>query len=92
MAHSKQALKRNRQNITARLRNRQVKSDIKTVIKAFRANTAGAESAKRLSEVEAKLDKAAKRRIIPAGRANRLKSRLRLLAGKKPAAPAQPTA
>ncbi|MCC6572476.1 MAG: 30S ribosomal protein S20 [Planctomycetes bacterium] len=90
MAHSDQARKRNRQNIKNRLRNRQVKSDIKTVIKSYRDAAAKGDTAKLMSEVESKLDKAAKRRIIPAGRANRLKARLRILATRKPAA--QPAA
>lgn len=93
MAHSDQARKRNRQNIKHRLRNRQVKSDLKTNIKSARTGVAAvsADAAKLISNVESKLDKAAKRGIIPVGRANRLKARLRAMASRKAASGAAPT-
>jgi small subunit ribosomal protein S20 len=82
MAHSAQARKRIRQNAKRRLHNRTVRSDLRTHIKRFRSAVAteGADVGAVLSAVESKLDKAAKRNVIPAGRANRLKARLKKLA------------
>jgi small subunit ribosomal protein S20 len=82
MAHSNQARKRIRQNERNRARNRIVRSDLRTHIKRFRAAVAKGEGAAELmAAVESKLDKAAKRNIIPTPRANRLKGRLKKLAG-----------
>ncbi|MBE7492807.1 MAG: 30S ribosomal protein S20 [Planctomycetes bacterium] len=90
MAHSDNARKRIRQNRKANLHNRKVKSTLRTSIKNLRVAIAGnsADTGKLLSDVESKLDKAAKRNIIPTGRANRLKGRLKrtLARAAKPAA------
>lgn len=84
MAHSNQARKRNRQNERTNERNRIVRSDLRTYIKKYRAAAAkGDGAAEALAKVESKLDKAAKRNIIPSGRANRLKGRLKKLSAKK---------
>ncbi|MBZ0135220.1 MAG: 30S ribosomal protein S20 [Planctomycetes bacterium] len=81
MAHSNQARKRNRQNERTNQRNRIVRSDLRTSIKKYRVATAKGEGAgELLAAVESKLDKAAKRNVIPTGRANRLKARLKKLA------------
>lgn len=84
MAHSNQARKRNRQSIARNDHNRSVKSDLRSTIKKYRtAMTARQEgAAELLKAVESKLDKAAKRNIIPHTRANRLKSRLKRAAVK----------
>jgi small subunit ribosomal protein S20 len=84
MAHSDQARKRIRQNERTREHNRTVRSDLRTTIKKYRtAVTAKQEGAAQLLKVvESKLDKAAKRNIIPTGRANRLKGRLKRAAVK----------
>lgn len=89
MAHSDSARKRIRQNNKANLHNRIIRSDLRSTIKLLRGAIAGstAEAPKLLATVESKLDKAAKRNIIPTGRANRLKGRLKRAAkGVKPAA------
>lgn len=83
MAHSKQALKRNRQAIKKRLHNREVKSAIKTGIRGYRETLAkGGDVAKLMPALESRLDRAAKSRVIPTGRANRIKARLRKAAAK----------
>jgi small subunit ribosomal protein S20 len=78
MAHSKQALKRNRQSIRKRLHNREIKSEIKTGIRGYREALAkGSDVSKLMPALESRLDRAAKRNVIPTGRANRIKARLR---------------
>ena len=79
MAHSNQARKRNRQSEKTRDHNRTVRSELRTSIKRYRTAAAAKEetAAKLLSGVESKLDKAAKRNIIPTRRANRIKARLK---------------
>jgi small subunit ribosomal protein S20 len=79
MAHSDQARKRIRQNEAAREHNRAVRSDLRTTIKKYRTAAASKQedAAQLLKVVESKLDKAAKRNIIPTNRANRLKGRLK---------------
>ncbi|MCA8918193.1 MAG: 30S ribosomal protein S20 [Planctomycetes bacterium] len=84
MAHTNQAKKRIRQAEKQRLHNRTVRSELRTSIKRFRtAATKNEEgTGKLLSAVESKLDKAAKRNVIPTSRANRIKSRLKKLTTK----------
>lgn len=78
MAHCKQALKRNRQAIKKRLHNRVIKSEIKTGIRKYRESLAkGEDVAKLMPALESRLDRAAKSMVIPTGRANRIKARLR---------------
>lgn len=85
MAHTKQARKRIRQTEDRRLHNKTVKGDLRTAIKKYHVSlkTEGADVAAAMASVESKLDKAAKRRVIPAGRADRLKGRLKRLATAK---------
>lgn len=83
MAHSKQALKRHRQSMKRRLHNREIKSAIKTGIRTYRETLVkGGDAAKLMPALESRIDKAAKTRVIPTGRANRLKARLRKAAAK----------
>ena len=84
MAHSNQARKRIRQNEATREHNRAVRSDLRTNIKKYRVAVAAKQegAAELLKVVESKLDKAAKRNIVPTGRANRLKGRLKRAAVK----------
>jgi small subunit ribosomal protein S20 len=84
MAHSNQAKKRNRQNEKVRDHNRMVRSDLRTQIKKFRVASAKKDEAAAglLAGVESKIDKAAKRNIIPTSRANRIKARLKRAAVK----------
>lgn len=79
MPTTKQAKKRMRQTERRNTHNRSVRSDLRTHIKRYQAAIkAGDEKAPELlAKVESKIDKAAKRNIIPTPRANRIKSRLK---------------
>ena len=77
MANIKSQIKRNRQNEEARLRNKSVKSSLKTSIRRFReAAAAGdAERAQELARVASrKLDKAASAGVIHKNQAANRKS------------------
>jgi ribosomal protein S20 len=67
-----------------------LRSDLRSKIKILRTAVQGgkAEAGALMADVESKLDKAAKRNVIPHGRANRLKGRLKRGMGKAPAAAA----
>lgn len=82
MATSNQSKKRIRQSESRRLHNRAVRADMRTAVKNLRAAVAAKDDAdlgKLMGVCESKLDRAAKRNMIPTGRANRLKGRLRKL-------------
>ena len=92
MPNNRNARKAMRQNAKARLRNRTVRSTLKTLVKKVR-ETAGtgdataADSAYRLAAQ--RLDQAASKHVIHKNKAARLKSRLSKLAkGKAAATPA----
>lgn len=92
MAHSKSVQKRIRQSEARRLHRRSIKSALRTEIKKFTtAVTAGEadKAASALKAVQKSLDKTASKKIIPKGRADRIKSRLavRLNAAKAAKAP-----
>ena len=79
MPRRKTSLKSNRQNKKRRLRNLKIKQQLKKTIKKFQAllsvkNTAEAQAL--LGKVFSQLDKAAKKKIIHPGTADRRKSRL----------------
>lgn len=74
MANHKSALKRARQNENRRLRNKGVKTRVKSVVKAVR--TAGDDSAAKLDGAKSVIDKAAKRGVIHKRTASRTISRL----------------
>lgn len=79
MAHSKQAIKRVRQNLKRRLHNRSQKSRIKTFRKRFlKAVESGdkSEASTAYSLVQKLLDKAAKSNLMHPNKVNRDKSRL----------------
>lgn len=89
MAHSKQAKKRIRQNEKNRIRNKSVRSEIKTLTKAFSEkvkaeDTEGARAL--LSKVTSKLDKAAKTRVYHKNAVARRKSKLARQVQEPPAA------
>ncbi len=91
MAHSVSARKRIRQNRQRTLRNRGVKSEIKTRIKKLAEVVAqnNAEAAKAIFQlVVSKIDKASKNEIIHGNKAARLKSKLAVLMNKLKAQPA----
>jgi small subunit ribosomal protein S20 len=79
MAHTKQALKRARQSERIKNRNKAMRSDMKTQIKALRAAIAAKDDkkvAELLHSTQGKLDKAAKHRVMHPNAAARVKSRL----------------
>lgn len=80
MANTPQSRKRVLQNAKANLRNKSIRSSYRTAIKRLlRALKDGkVEEAKGLMAVtESRVDRAAKRKVIHNGQANRLKSRLK---------------
>ena len=88
---TKSALKANRQNITRREHNRQMRSTLRTALKAIRAkledkDVEGAKAA--LSKTVSIVDKMAKTGIIHRNTAGRYKSRLASRVAKKSAAAA----
>jgi small subunit ribosomal protein S20 len=78
MANIKSQIKRNKQNEVRRLRNKGVRSELKTRVKnAVRIAEAGGEEATEALELAVKrLDKAANKGVIHANQASRRKSRL----------------
>ncbi len=78
MANHKSALKRARQNVVRQLRNRSVKSRVKTEVKAVRAalKTDPAKAADTLKNAQSVIDKAAKKGVIHKRTAARKISRL----------------
>lgn len=81
MAHTKSAIKRYRQSLKRRARNRAARSQIKTVQTKLSAAIAGKDSAQAnalLQRYFSILDKSVKRGIIKKGQADRRKSRMAL--------------
>ncbi len=85
MPHTKSAKKRLRQSQVRRMRNRAVKSDLRTHIKKLRTAVADGraeEAATLLRTVYQKLDKCAARKYLHHNTADRTKSRLTQLCAK----------
>jgi small subunit ribosomal protein S20 len=76
MPNIKSAKKRMELSAAARLRNRTVRSRIRSAIKNVRAAESAADGAARLSEAVALLDRAATRRLYHPNRVARIKSSL----------------
>ena len=76
MAHSKQAEKRNRQNIRVRAANKAQRTGMKSAVKRVGIAKEPALAAKSLAEAMKKIDKAAKQGVIHKNAAARHKSRL----------------
>lgn len=79
MPHTQSAKKRLKQSTAAKLRNRAVKSELRTKIKAVRASTTGGNVDAAKTEIvaaQSKLDRAAARGVIHKNKAARVKSRL----------------
>lgn len=72
MANIKSQIKRNRQNEVRRLRNRTVRSEMRTLLKAAKESGGDAETVAAIK----KIDKAAAKGVIHANKASREKSRL----------------
>ena len=85
MANIKSQIKRIRTNEAARMRNKSVKSSVKTAIRKFReAADAGdkAKAAELLRDASRKLDKAVSKGVIHANQAANKKSAMAVLANK----------
>src|SRR5271166_953782 len=78
MANIKSQIKRNRQNERRRVKNKAVRSELKTRTKnaLIAAETGAEDSAERLREAVKRIDKAAAKGVIHANQASRRKSRL----------------
>ena len=79
MANHKSALKRIRQNEKRRIRNRRIRSGMRTVIKAFRSAVDSGDpevAREKFTAAERSLRKAAGKGVIPRAHANRRVSRL----------------
>jgi small subunit ribosomal protein S20 len=86
LANHKSAEKRARQSERRRIRNRQVSSRVKTLVKQVHSSTRGgdvAEAREKLREAERGLRKAASKGVIPAKRASRRISRLARMIAKQ---------
>lgn len=83
MANHKSAIKRARQNELRRLRNKSVKTRIKTIVKDVRSaagENTGADMPAKISAVQSVMDKASKKGVIHKRTAARKISRLAKLA------------
>lgn len=77
MANHKSAIKRNNQNEKRRLRNRVVKSRVKTAVKTLQAaEMSGTDLAEKLRSAQSLIDKAAKKGVFHRKTAARKISRL----------------
>lgn len=76
MANTKSAIKRMRQSERRRLRNRAVRSRVRTVVKAARATIGGADAAAAVREAIRALDKAVTKGVIHRNTAARKKASL----------------
>jgi small subunit ribosomal protein S20 len=90
MANHASAEKRNRQREKRTARNRAVKSMLRTVVKKARKAVEAVEatSADLVKKAVSELDRAARKGVIPAKRASRVKGRIAAAAAKKAAAAA----
>lgn len=76
MAHHKSALKRIRQNVKRRLKNRFYKKTTRTAIKTLRSITDATDAAGFLPKVVSMIDRLAKNNNIHKNKASNLKSKL----------------
>ncbi len=81
MANTRSAMKRWRQSLRRRARNRSVRSESRTAVRAVREAAAGDADryGEAFSRASSTLDRAARKGAIPAGRADRAKRRLAAL-------------
>jgi small subunit ribosomal protein S20 len=82
MANIKSQKKRNLTNEKRRLRNKGVKSELKTRVKSARSAIGGDDSTEALTTAQKRLDKAATKRVIHKNQAARRTSRLMKAANK----------
>ena len=85
MANHKSAVKRARQNVKRRARNRMIKSNLRTEIKKFRTLVEDGKSDEAqagLAAVQKNIDKACSKGVMKKNEASRKKSRITLLLNK----------
>ena len=78
MANHKSSVKRIRQTLTRRLRNRYYAKTARNAVKKLRATTEKTEASELYKKVSSMLDKLAKKNIIHKNKASNLKSKLAL--------------
>jgi len=78
MANHKSAVKRIRQTLTRRLRNRYYAKTARNAVKKLRATTEKTEALELYKKVSSMLDKLAKKNVIHKNKAGNLKSKLAL--------------
>jgi len=78
MANHKSAIKRIRQTLTRRLRNRYYAKTARNAVRKLRATTDKTEGAELYKKVSSMLDKLAKKNVIHKNKAGNLKSKLAL--------------
>jgi small subunit ribosomal protein S20 len=86
VANIKSQIKRNKQNEVARLRNKAVKSELKTAVRRFRAAAEAGDAEKTTTELRSAsrlLDKAVSKGVIHANQAANRKSAMAVQANKK---------
>jgi small subunit ribosomal protein S20 len=78
MANHKSSIKRIRQTLARRLRNRYYAKTTRNAVRKLRATTEKAEASELYKEVSSMLDKLAKKNVIHKNKAGNLKSKLAL--------------
>ena len=78
MANHKSSVKRIRQTLTRRLRNRYYAKTARNAVKKLRATTERTEASELYKRVSSMLDKLAKKNVIHKNKASNLKSKLAL--------------
>jgi len=78
MAHHKSAIKRIRQTLTRRLRNRYYAKTARNAVRKLRASTDKTQAAELYKKVSSMLDRLAKNNVIHKNKAGNLKSKLAL--------------
>lgn len=76
MPQHKSAVKRVRQSAKRRLRNRDHRAQVRTMIKDLQSTTAREEADTKLNAIKAKLDRMATKHLVHPNRAAHIKSRL----------------
>ena len=85
MARHKSVDKRHRQSLKANLKNRAIRSELKTMTKQVTTTSGKPDATAQLSKLTSLLDKAVKRNILHKNTAARKKSRIARLLNKKTA-------
>ncbi|MDR1784076.1 MAG: 30S ribosomal protein S20 [Dysgonamonadaceae bacterium] len=78
MANHKSSIKRNRQTLTKRLRNKYYAKTARNAVRKLRSTTIKSEASDLYKKVSSMLDKLAKKNVIHKNKAGNLKSKLAL--------------